>query len=361
VSFNACGPGTETPDGGSGGGAGTGGGSALLPDGGVNCQVVALDPKLGTLVLGMGFTVQEAPALGVNVLTVERNGATLFALGTETATSLPVGIFSLGTYPAIVQAAAFQPVVPANEPTGFASNFLTSDGTSLLAGYTKAASAGAVLVFTPGAPTPTKYINAPGNYSATSVSGKFLINALGLGTTAGSGIYALTASTSTGALLATFDSTWQAASGVSAVTSNGIVIAGYYGTATSDSKNHLLAVAPSTYLGPIAGSTSFSLMGSVEVYAGFDVLNAVGFKDGVAVQRGDFLPPTYQAVTSDIVRYPLMLAGSGVQTVTVGAAQTVVSAPNRCTEVDFIGHLGDDLLLGVKDRTGRRLVRVVKP
>ncbi len=153
----------------------------------------------------------------------------------------------------------------------------------------------------------------------------------------------------------------MAASGVTAVTSNGVLVAGYYGTAMSDGKNHLLAVPPSTYLGPIASGSSFALLGNLEVYSGFDVLNAVGFKDGVAVQLGSFLPPTYEAVTSSIVRYSLTLSGSGTQTVTAGTVQTVISAPNRCTNVEFIGHLGEDLLIAVRDRNGRRLVRVVKP
>ena len=374
---SGCGPGETQTDGGGGGGtAGAGGGIAgggdagfVLPDGGINCQTVPLDAKLGTLVAGAGFTVQEAPALPSNVYFVERNGtqatSPLFALGTASATSTAVGIFALGTWPNLSQGALFQNLVaPADaNATTFHSNFLTSDGTTLLAGYTKSGAAvpGNVLLFNPGTPSGSSHVNAPGNYSATSVGSRFVLNGTGLGTTTGTAIYALNASTSTGATLATFSSSWMPASGVTASTSDGVLIAGYFGTAMNDGKNHLIAVAPSTYLGPIAGGSSFALMGNLEVYAGFDVLNAVGFKDGVAIQRGAFLPPLYDAVTSDIVRFALTLSGSGVQTVTAGPLQTVISAPNRCTSVDFIGRLGDDLLLAVKDRNGRRLVRVVKP
>jgi hypothetical protein len=60
------------------------------------------------------------------------------------------------------------------------------------------------------------------------------------------------------------------------------------------------------------------------------------------------------------VRIPLTLSGSGVQTVTVGAPQPVLLAPNRCTAVDFLSHLGSDLLVAVSDRNGRRLVRIGK-
>ena len=203
--------------------------------------------------------------------------------------------------------------------------------------------------------------DAPGNYSATSVSSRFVLNATGLASATDAALYALSGSTSTASTLATFASSWMAASGVTAVTSDGVLVAGYYGNAMSDGKNHLLAVPPSTYLGPLANGSSFALLGNLEVYSGFDVLNAVGFKDGVAVQLGWFLPPTYEAVTSSIVRYPLTLSGSGPQTVVAGTAQTVIFAPNRCTNVEFIGHLGVDLLMAVRDRNGRRLVRLVKP
>ncbi len=409
-SFNACGPGGSQTDGGGGGagggsgggvgggsggggsgggigggsgggvgggsGGGVGGGSGggagggfTLPDGGINCQTIPLDPKLGTLVLGSGFSVQEAPALPANVYFVERNGtqatSPVFALGTATTTSTAVGIFGFGTWPNLSQGSAFQNLVSPADATAttFFSNFLTSDGTTLLAGYTKSGAGitGSVLLYTPGSTAAATYVNAPGNYSATSVANRFILNGVGLGTTAGTAIYTLNGTTGTGATLATFAFPWMAASGATAVTSSGVLIAGYFGASATDGKNHLLAMPPSTYLGPIASGSSFALLGSLDVYAGFDILNAVGFKDGLAVQRGSFLPPTYEAVTSDIVRFQLTLSGAGTQTVTAGTMQTVVSAPNRCTNVDFIGHLGDDLLLAVKDRNGRRLVRVVKP
>ena len=358
--------------GGSGGGAGGGNsdGGFLLADGGINCQTVPLDAKLGTLVVGTGFAVQEAPALPVNVYFVQRNGtqatSPLFALGTSTATGTAVGIFGLGVWPNLTQGALFQNLVSTADATAttFASNFLVSDGLSLLAGYTKAGTGapGSVLLFTPGTTATATWVNAPSNYSAASVANKFVINGTGIASSAGTGaaIYALSGATAQGSTLATFPTSWMASSGVTAVTSDGVLVAGYYGSATSDGKNHLLAVPPSTYLGPIANGSSFALMGNLEVYAGFDVFSAVGFKDGIAVQRGSFLPPTFEAVTSDIVRFPLTLSGSGVQTVAAGAMQTVVTAPNRCTNVDFVTNMGDDLLIAVTDRSGRRLVRVVK-
>ena len=204
-------------------------------------------------------------------------------------------------------------------------------------------------------------LHAPGNYSATSVNSRFVVNSLGLGTLVSAAIYELNTTVTPAAVstLATFNSSWMASSGVSAATSNGVLVLGYFGAV--DFKNHLLVVAPSTYSAPLAYGTSFSLSTALEIYADVDVLNAVGFKDGVALQRGGFPPPTYDPVTTDVTRIPLTLTGSGTQTVTAGAPQTVITAPNQCTSIDFVSHLGDDLLIAVSDRNGRRLVRLVKP
>ena len=392
ASFNACSSGSGGAGGGSGGGSGggaaggsgggtaggSGGGSAggsgggtaggdggfLLTDGGVNCQLVPLDSKLGTLVLGTGFTVQEAPALPASVMLIERNGTTstspLFALGT---TDAGVGVFNLGTWPTLSAGSSVQKLTaPADAAaTTFASLFLVSDGTSLIAGYTKSGTPapGSLLLLSQG--TTASWINAPGNYSATSVNSRFVVNGEGLGTSTGVAVYGLNAAAAppTSATLGNFSSSWMASSGVSAAANNGVLVLGYYGGA--DFKNHLLVVPPSTYLGPLTGGTSFSLSTALEIYADLDVLNAVGFKDGLAIQHGGFPPPTYDPVTTSITRIPLTLTGSGTQTVTAGAAQTVLTAPNQCTSVDFVSHLGDDLLIAVKDRNGRRLVRLVKP
>jgi hypothetical protein len=177
----------------------------------------------------------------------------------------------------------------------------------------------------------------------------------------GAAVYALRTDTSPATPLrfATFVPAWEAASGPTAVTVEGIAVLGYFGK--KDFKNHLHAVAPSRYTPTLQGGAPVDLGGTPEIYAGGDLFTVAGFGSGVALHRGSYDAQTFAPITQDVSHITLALSGPGLGTVSPGPRVPVLVAQDRCTEVVLLSPMGGDLLVGVADQHGRRLVRLRKP
>lgn len=355
----AAGGGAATGGGGAVGGGAVGGGAGG-GDAGVDCATQPHDALLGTLELQAGFALDGVAALpsGIEmVASIDGGPQAMFGLqvgSTETA------VVGLGTYPTAF--AVGQPTKNIVDPASdagvtFSSLFLVGNGERLLTGYTQA---GAVAMAPPGklldfepVSGASVWSSAPGNYGAAWVSGKFIVNAGGLGTSTGMGLYAYApGAPPTTAALASFDVADQPANGQVAVTANQIVVTTYFNQ--TDYRNYLRASAPSSYANHLANGTTFVWKsGSTEIYAGDDVLGFAPFGNSVALFRATFGASGAQLV--EITQLPLSV---GSQTVTVGAAKAILKPKDSCTEVRFVSNLSDELLVGLKDKNGARLIRV---
>lgn len=242
----------------------------------------------------------------------------------------------------------------------FVGSTIASNGQQLLTGYTKTGAGfpGVVALVQP-EDGGVEYVSAPGNYTFAGLSsGAFVINGTGLGSSTGNGLFALRpGAPSSTALLATFPDPFGA-SGFTAVTGNGVLVAG---NARLDFTNVVRALSPSTYLGPIASGSSFTYTAaSAPIVAEGDTLaDLTAFQDDVIVVRGGY-DAMFNPFTSRVERVPLTLSGSGTQTVTVGTPVMLLENGGLgCTRVFTAVGAGSDLYLGLDDRLGRRLVKLV--
>jgi hypothetical protein len=355
--------------------AGTGTDTDAGTDAGITCADLPHDPKLGTLQLQTGFAAAESAAIpeGIGAVTAIQSGSEYKLYGLRNTDDTSVAddsLHALGTWPDItLGAAALYAVVPQADRgnSTYPSGFLINDGTRLLTGYTRGAagSPGNVLVYDTATPADSVYISAPGNFSAAAVPGAFFINGLGIDGVSENGLalYALNLASKPfqGSKLATFPTTNAfAASSHSAVTSDKVAVVGYGVPDSSSSDpwapyiNHLHAVAPGLYTPAISGRTTLAITSTnaPEVYSGNDLQSVAGFGQGVALHRGTF------TATRDVSRIELTLGGINPDAVTAGDLTPVLTTSNTCTQVVSMTSMGPDLLIGVKDKNGRRLVRL---
>lgn len=344
-------------------------------DAGVACADLPHDEKLGTLQLQTGYAAAESAALpaGIGAVTAIPSGAgfKLYGLSGGTDNSL----YELGTWPSIVASTTpLKAVIPeADRGSGtYLSGFLANDGTRLLAGYTKSGPIenipGSVLVYDTASPDKSSYVSANGNFSAVGVSGAFLFNGQGVegSSEGGSGVYALKTGSASiqGLKLATFPVATPS-SGYTAATSQEIAVLGYSVPNPSGPFdpyiNHLLAVAPATYTSALSSGTTLALTAenAPEIYEGSDLFAVAGFGQGVALHRGHY-DASYNSITNDVSRIELTTGGIDPKVVTVGTLAPVLATQNTCTNVVLMAPLGTNLLVGVKDKNGSRLVLVQK-
>ncbi|WP_157774892.1 hypothetical protein [Melittangium boletus] len=335
----------------------------------LTCADLPHDPKLGTLRLRAGFTSAESAPFptGISAITPLVGSATpvLYGLLGEDKS-----IFALGTWPNI--AASTTPLYPVVAPadqgvTTYLSNYLTSDGTRLLAGYTKGDVSGNLALYDLSSPGDSSYVSSTGNYSVVGVKDTFLVNSLSLEAQGGStaAIYALKTRSAPfqSSTLATFPAAAQF-SGYNALASNGVAVFGYAASTPTDDNpyattNYLHAVSPATYTSALSAGTSVDLNSAdtPEFFKSLDVIYASGFGAGVAIQRGG-LDESYNPRTESIVRVPLSPTGSEGKAVNVGDIEPVLDVVDACTRVLLTAPLEEDLLVGVQDKNGRRLVRL---
>ncbi len=330
-------------------------------DGGVDCAIISLDPKLGTLVAEPGVVVQEAAALPPGIVDVAAAGARLYGVSRST-----VSIHRLGTFPDVTLGDRLTDIVSpadrANDAGVFISGGLAVTETRAVAGSTTAAPGypgNVVVVSTADLTSPASWITAPGNYAFASLFGTstVLVNGLGLGAFSETATYALEVSApSRASKLASFDAPNAAASGPITTLPNGSAVIGYYDA--EDFKNHLVVVPPDAVQMALSSTTPFLLSAYGDAYAGEDVFATASAGNSLVVLRGTYEPPTFSGVTKDVIGVPLKLQESSVKPAPL---QRLLSTKNRCTSVLFLASFGNDFLMGVSDRTGRRLLRITPP
>jgi hypothetical protein len=340
--------------GGSTAGGSTAGGSAM--DAGATCATTTLDPALGTFALRGTTTLAASGALPAGTSALGLHNGVLFTVTTDRQ------LRRLGTLPALSVGPAIVDVrAPADRDGGtFLGGTIASNGQQLLAGYTKAGAGfpGVVALVQP-EDGGVEYVSAPGNYTAAGLStGAFVINGTGLGSATGNGLFALRpGSPSQTAALTTFPDAFGG-SGYTTVTGNGVLVAG---NARTDFSNVARALPPSTYLGPLASGSAFTYQPSDApvVAEGDTFADLTAFQNDAVVVRGGY-DSMFNPFTTRVERVPLTLTGSGVQTVTVGAPQVLLENTGlACTRVFAALGRGADLYLGLDDRQGRRLVKLV--
>ncbi|HEX8824218.1 MAG TPA: hypothetical protein VF794_30135 [Archangium sp.] len=337
--------------------AGMDAGTDAGTDAGVACTDLPHDPKLGTLQLQTGFAAAETAALpeGIGSVTAIQSGPEFKLYGLR-----GTDLYELGTWPNVaLGTAALQSTIaePDRAGTTYPNGYLTNDGTRVLSGYTKPGpltnTPGMVLVYDTRTPANSQYVSAPGNFTAAGLSGSFLINGQGIegSNESGNAVYALKTETSPfqGSRFATFPESGLY-SGYTAVATNGVAVLGYSDSAFT---NHLRAMAPALYTPALSGGTTLALSDSnaPEIYSG-DLAEITAFGEGVALHRTNF--PN----TRDVSRIALTVGGTDAKVVTAGTLESVLTTSNTCTNVVTMSPLGADLLVGVKDKNGRRLVRL---
>lgn len=316
-------------------------------DGGVDCATAVLAPDLGDLVLRNGAKVSEYGPLPSGILSVAELNYVLYGVGRDRS------LHVLGRLPQLDAGVGVASVVTASDSDSgvFLGGALVASGTKLLAGYTKSGSGfpGSVVVFDT-VDGGVRYVNAPGNYTAAALDGGFVVNGGGLESLTGNGLYVLDEQ---GAFqLASFDPAWMASSGYTAMTSTGVLLGGYFNG--GDFQNYVRALAPSTYAAALAGRTSLQL-GSVPVFAsGGDLMGLSVLGADVVVVRGGY-DATYAPFTLSVERVPVSTTGSSVD---AGQPMVMLAATQRCTRVLFVSGTSSQVLVGVSDRQGRRVLRL---
>jgi hypothetical protein len=239
---------------------------------------------------------------------------------------------------------------------------LPSTRAQLLAGYrtvqAQAFVGGAVARFDLARPDAgVAWLAAPGVESMLGLGAYFLVGADALGTTdGGRGVYALDTS-APGAppvLAARYPALPgdTVRPGLMAVTTDGLVVLGY---ALDLAARQSLRLPPTAaLLEALSGGTPVALASAPELTAADDVANLAGFGPGVALLHATryqgILPALGQL---DFVR--LTPVGGGAQ---VGTPSPILAADDACTVVSQLVPAGDELLVGLWDRNGQRLLRL---
>lgn len=338
-----------------GGDGSTGGGGGSAGGGSGGCDGVALDPVLGSLDLKAGMTVAASGNLPSGFVAVGVSGSVLYGLKTDNT------IRALGQLPSLAEGPVLAQVLTPDDVAAdagvYLGGYLAVAQSRLLAGYTKAGAGfpGSVVEYNV-EDAGVRYLDAPGNYSAAGFGDAFLINAVSVGAANGAGAYVLEPQHEFA--FATFDSSWQASSGVVGVTTGGVVLVGYFNG--QDFRNYVRAVPPGAYESVMQSQLPLSLTAGAPVLAADDMADFTTLGNDVIVVRGGYeSEPPYASFTLGVERLSLAVHGSGAsQHVGVGTPVRLIDAPDKCTKVFLAVGTSAGLLLGVEDANGRRLVQL---
>jgi hypothetical protein len=289
-----------------------------------------VDPAvLGTLTLNEGYSLVGSASLPEDVTAVAAVTG-IDSLQVYGVDSTANAVLSLGEWPALGKSDVLFDLVPDGETpsTVFASPFLATDGSArLAAGYTEpfnpmtGTALGKVAVYdlAQGGSSLT-HVDAPLNYTAAFLGDRLVVNGGGLGAASeGNALYWWddTELPSTG-LLAVFDEAWQASSGFSA-TAAGVLAAGGFYDDGDGAGNHLLRVTAAEADAVVDGSDAIDLAAAERVAT------------GAIFAAGASREPTFVLETTD-----------------------------DATTIELIASIADDLLVGVSDDDGRRLLRIAE-
>ncbi|MFZ9887521.1 MAG: hypothetical protein ACO3JL_08465 [Myxococcota bacterium] len=311
-----------------------------------SCESASYDALLGTLVLSQGYTVAESAPLAPTVLAVAAvaEGASWQLFGLDSAN---LEVNDLGTWPTLRSEVTkvFSLLPESYSGEAYASGFLASHGSTLVAGYTgdfdpeTFIATGELLVFDrsePGTVSPVRLL-APNNYAAAFVGDTLLVNAHGLGEVGEeTGVYGWRVGETS--IAARFEDPAATYGGpVLPLPGGDVVLGGYIG----DETQFFQVLADD-----LATTDAGVLLDDSRKVLGAPYLHAAPFGNGFAYLHGDFFNPV------EAVRV-VPFEGSAPS-----SASDVLLLVDDCTSVDLLAPLGDDLLVGISDPQGRRLVRV---
>ncbi|WP_052351121.1 hypothetical protein [Myxococcus stipitatus] len=336
-------------------------------DAGVDCATTPYDPKLGTLQLQPGFVAAESVALPDGVAAVGSSPGPTYSLYAIQGSGKAAALYSLGTWPNLQPTTTklYDVVSPADQAGSaqvFSGGYVVNDGFRLLAGYTLGISGapGSVALYDFATPANSTYLSAAKNFTAAAFSwddvSAVLINGGGLGSLpTGLGVYGLVTSASPmGTVRAVNFPQGTVASGFTSVADNGVAALGLF---SGDFINVLYGVAPAPLSAALTSGTPLDISTQAAIDVGTDFNGASSFGSGVVVNRGGYNEDFTAFVSTDVSRFALSTNAHG-DTVTVGARTPVLVYPNQCTRVTMLEPLGSDVLVGVSDKNGRRLVRL---
>ncbi|MBU8895598.1 hypothetical protein DRW03_13730 [Corallococcus sp. H22C18031201] len=327
------------------------------------CANALVDAKLGALQLQTGFTVAESVALPEGVTAVAATPGPTYSLYGLRGFDKNASLYALGTWPTLqLGASGLFNVVSAEDRLAsdpvFIGGYVVTDGARVLGGYTKSGKdfPGSVALFDVAHPTDSAYFAAPANYTAAATPDVFLINGGGLAAVSGGlGVYALETSQKPprAVKVVEFPSA-VGGSGFTAVADNGIAMLGFSDKDTY--ANVAYAVSPTKLAEARTSGKPVTLTAEPKIDVGSDFASAASFGSGVAVLRGGWGAHGYEG--TDVSRIPLLPGLTGNAPVSVGARSAVLVFPNQCTSVSLLSSIGSDLLVGLQDKHGSRLVRI---
>lgn|GEM_PF-1185866 len=340
---------------------------AGTPDAGpVTCETTPHDAKLGTLALQPGFVATETAPLPDGIAALGSSPGPTYAFYAVQGGGKDAALYSMGTWPDLQLSTTklYDVVTPedrAGSVTVYAGGYLINDGQRVITGYTTGASGspGSISAYDIATPASSSFLSAPKNYSAAAFSSgdtsAVLINGGGLGTLpTGLGIYGLvTSENPLGTVRVANFPEGTVGSGFTAVADNGVAALGYF---NGDFVNVIYGVAPSVVSQAITSGTPLELGNQTPIEVGSDFDSASSFGAGVVVNRGGY-DENFSFVSTDVSRFALSTS-SGGDTVTVGARASVLDYVDSCTTVTMLEPLGSDVLVGVADKNGQRLVRL---
>ncbi|MBK7860029.1 MAG: hypothetical protein IPJ65_15695 [Archangiaceae bacterium] len=314
-------------------------------------------PLVGTLVAtASAHVATQSATVPAELVGIAEQGSVVYGLFDD------FKVKPMGAFPALTAGASLVDVRAPTDRTGNEyAGFIASNGHALISGYTR---------FTAGYPgnvavvqvdAGVQYVNAPGNFTAAGFSEGFVVNGTGLGTLSRTALFALNTTDGGISQLAEIDAGTKADggavganSGFTAVTGSQVLLLGYFSGADFD--NSVYAAPPLLYTPAVQSALPFALERAALVAKGDDIVGVSGFGNDALIVHGSYQTSgTYDAYTTKIERVPLTLGSLGV---TVGAPVTLFTSADECTSVLFTTPSGSDVLVGIKDKNGRRVVRL---
>lgn len=351
---------------------------ADAPDGAVlGCDDVPHDPVLGTARLANGFRVVQSAVLPVTswlpVAVVDESldgGVVQVAYGYNGDGR----VHRLGVFPNLSAPSAANLVFDAVSAADRARqviitpSLVTTHG-RLLAGYRTIQGGGfvtgGVSIFDTAQPAAAvRWLSAPGNESVLGMGSYFLVGGDGLGAATGvRGVYFVGADDAAIApgLLAKYPTVQGdiVRPGPMAVTSNGLVALGAY--VDGADRHEVRLPEPAQVSTSLSGGATIDLAAAQELGQDSDIANLTSFGPGVAVLRTRKVRGSLPAL-GQLDFHALSRPGGDAGT-TVGPHVTIMSANDDCTAVSQLVPVpgGLTMIVGLWDRNGQRLVRLVAP
>jgi hypothetical protein len=321
------------------------------------------DVLLGSLKVGANYVLAGGQGLPPDILAIglsDQGTGTVELIGLKN----DLHVEDLGTYPGTVPAippVLFDALAPADSNLDRTSavfpSFLVVDGAKIATGYTRLSDQGGSLgSFDSSTPTtaPT-YLDAPSNFAAAARGGTLFVEAAGLGTVdSGLGVY--TNASGTAALFSALGAS-ALGSGNLVVTKSGSLVVGRFidpDGVLADGKNELFAIASSKVDAISAGTDTFDFETATPFFSG--TLNGAAwgtsaFHDGMAQIAVD-------ASFTGIAVSHTALADSGTSVTASTPDDVVTGGSAACTTISFLATSGEDLLVGVQDAAGHRVIQI---